>query len=55
MSETEEKDSTRGNDAKKHNCSICGRESDVLICHACEDKLRGEALEKKKGVEKAGR
>lgn len=55
MSAAEAKDSAKSKEVKKHNCSICGRESDVLICHACEDKLRGEALEKKKGVERAGR
>ncbi len=41
--------------AKKHVCSICGRPSDTTICHACEDKIRGEALEKKHDIDKAGR
>ena len=40
---------------KKHVCSICGRPSDTVICHACEDKIRGEAVEKKHDIEKAGR
>lgn len=40
---------------KKHVCSVCGRPSDTTICHACEDKIRGEALEKKHDVDKAGR
>ncbi len=40
---------------KKHVCSICGRPSDTTICHACEDKIRGEALEHKHEVDKAGR
>ncbi len=40
---------------KEHVCSICGKPSETVICHACEDKIRGEALEKKKEVEKAGR
>ena len=37
---------------KKHVCDMCGRESDTIICHACEDKLRGEALDKKHNIEK---
>lgn len=40
---------------KKHVCSICGRPSEATICHACEDKIRGEALEHKHEVDKAGR
>lgn len=40
---------------KKHVCSICGRPSDTTICHACEDKIRGEALEHKHEIDKAGR
>ncbi len=31
---------------KKHICSVCAKPSDTLICHACEDRLRAEALEK---------
>lgn len=50
MEEKKEKDQE-----KKHVCSICARPSDTTICHACEDKIRGEALEKKHDVEKAGR
>jgi hypothetical protein len=41
--------------AKKHLCSICGRPSDATICHACEEKIRGEAIEKKHEIDKAGR
>ncbi len=40
---------------KKHICTICGKHSDTVICHACEDKLRGEALDQKRGVEKGGK
>ncbi len=40
---------------KKHVCSICSRPSDTIICHACEDKIRGEALEHKHDIDKAGR
>jgi hypothetical protein len=31
---------------KKHICSVCARPSDTVICNACEDRLRAEALEK---------
>ena len=40
---------------KPHVCSICGRPSDTVICHACEDKIRAEALEKRHEIDKAGR
>ncbi|MBI1911136.1 MAG: hypothetical protein HYS21_03965 [Deltaproteobacteria bacterium] len=40
---------------KKHVCSVCGKPSDMTICHACEDRIRGEAVEKKHEAEKAGR
>lgn len=40
---------------KKHVCSVCGRPSETAICHLCEDKIRGEALEKKHEIDKAGR
>lgn len=39
----------------KHVCSICGRPSETTICHACEDKIRGEALEHKHDIDKHGR
>ncbi len=48
---SEEKDKQE----KPHVCSICGRPSDATICHACEDKIRGEAVEKKHDINKAGR
>ncbi|MEK7881069.1 MAG: hypothetical protein AAB210_04140 [Deltaproteobacteria bacterium] len=40
---------------KKHVCSVCGRPSDAVICHICEDRIRGEAIEKKREIEKAGK
>lgn len=40
---------------KPHYCSVCGKLSDDVICHACEEKIRGEALEKKHDIDKAGR
>lgn len=36
---------------KKHICSVCARPSETIICHACEDKLRADALEKKREEE----
>ncbi len=40
------------NPPKKGVCLICGKPSAKSICPACADKLRGEALEKKKKDEK---
>ena len=37
---------------KKPVCMICGKPSEKSICDTCADKLRGEALEKKKKDEK---
>lgn len=50
--DTDKKDQTK---EKKHVCSVCGKPSDATICHACEDKIRGEVLEQKHDVDKAGR
>lgn len=33
-------------------CSVCGKFSEKLICGACADKIRAEALAKKKQQEK---
>ncbi|MFQ5329765.1 MAG: hypothetical protein ACE5D4_07240 [Thermodesulfobacteriota bacterium] len=44
-----------GEENKEHVCTVCGKKGDATICHACEEKIRGEALEKKKDLEKAGR
>ncbi len=50
MSEEENKGEQK--EAKKeHHCSICGKPSELTICHACEDKIRGEAVEQKHDVE----
>lgn len=51
----EKKKEEEGGEEKKHRCSICGRPSDTVICHACEDRIRGEALEKRHDIDKAGR
>ncbi|MBI5599663.1 MAG: hypothetical protein HY890_08005 [Deltaproteobacteria bacterium] len=40
---------------KPHRCSVCGKPSDTVICHACEDMIRAEAIDKKHEVEKAGK
>ena len=51
----ENKDATKGAGEKKHVCSVCAKPSDAVICHACEDKIRGETLEHTHDVNKAGR
>ena len=38
-------------DKKIPVCMICGKASEKTICDACADRLRGEALEKKKKEE----
>ena len=40
---------------KKKVCMVCGKPSPATICEPCEAKIRGEALEHKHEVEKAGR
>ena len=45
---TEEKKEAKEGE-KKHVCSMCGKPSETVICHACEDKLRADALDQKKG------
>lgn len=37
---------------KKQLCMICAKPSEKTICDACSEKLRGEALNKKKKEEK---
>ncbi len=38
---------------KKHAvCMLCAKPSSKAICDACADRLRGEALDKKKKDEK---
>lgn len=48
-------DKKQDDKAKKHVCSVCARPSDTAICHTCEEKIRGEALEKRHEIGKAGR
>lgn len=52
---TEDSKKEGGKKEGVHVCSICGEPSDLTICHKCEDRVRGEALEQKKKVEKAGK
>jgi len=36
----------------KRGCSICGKPSEKMICDACADKIRADALARKKHAEK---
>ncbi len=45
------KDAVR-NTKKEHHCSVCGKLNPATICHACEDKIRAEAAEHKRDIEK---
>jgi len=38
--------------SKKQVCTLCGKPSTKTICEACAEKIRGEALDKKKKQEK---
>ncbi len=51
----EEKKEEQKGVKKEHHCSVCGKLSEATICHACEERIRGEAFEKKRDVEKSGR
>ncbi len=60
MEEARDKEKKKKNEKKEeekheHVCTICGRPSPLTICHACEDKVRGEMLEHQHDVNKAGR
>ncbi len=55
MTEEKKEEASEKASEKPHVCSVCARPSDTIICNACEDKLRGEALEHKRDVEKHGR
>ena len=37
------------------HCVACARETDELICAACRERIRGEALSRKMEAERAGR
>ena len=43
-------------DEARTSCTVCGAETqDELICEACRSKIRGEALDRKRREERAGR
>jgi nucleotide-binding universal stress UspA family protein len=42
-------------DAWRATCAVCGESSEDLICGACRDRIRAEALEAKRDAERAGR
>ena len=41
--------------ASPRPCLVCGRASEELICEGCRTRIRGEALEQKRGAERPGR
>jgi recombinational DNA repair protein RecR len=51
----EEKKKKKEEKKEEHVCTLCGRPSPMTICHACEDKIRGEVLEHQHEINKAGR
>lgn len=53
--ENASEENTETTEEHPHVCSSCGKPSATVICHACEDKIRGEAAEKNKDVNKAGK
>lgn len=40
---------------KKHCCSVCAKPSETIICQRCEEKIRGEVVDKKRNIERAGK
>ncbi len=52
-----DKEESKGDEPKDkpHVCSMCARPSETVICLSCETKVRGEVLEHKKEINKAGR
>lgn len=45
----------RKNEPKTAPCLVCGKPSPHSICPTCEARIQGEAIEKKREVEKKGR
>ena len=39
-------------ETKQRLCMICAKPSEKSICDTCSDRVRGEALDKKKKIEK---
>ncbi len=52
MTDKEREEAGKKGEAGEHHCSICGKPSEETICHACRDRIRGEAVEKKRDVDK---
>ncbi len=50
-----EKEGIEETQSKPHVCSMCAKPSETVICYVCESKIRGEVLEHKKEIDKAGR
>ena len=48
----DKKEDAANSAAKEHHCSICGKVNPATICHACEDKVRAEAAEHKRDIER---
>lgn len=42
-------------DTPERRCLACGQPSPAAFCHACDARIRGEAIEHKRGEERAGR
>ncbi len=52
ISQEGKKKAVAGNARKEHHCSVCGKLNPATICHACEDRIRAEAAEHKRDIEK---
>lgn len=37
---------------KKKVCMVCGKPSEATICDSCKAQIQGEAIDKKKKIEK---
>ncbi|VAV83569.1 hypothetical protein MNBD_DELTA01-2091 [hydrothermal vent metagenome] len=48
----EDKRKVVAGNAKEHHCSVCGKLNPATICHPCEDRIRAEATEHKRDIEK---
>ena len=45
----------KGQQPQEIPCLLCGKPSTQTICVTCEIRIQGEAIEKKREVEKKGR
>lgn len=46
-----EEHSPKESERKRHSCSVCGKPSDSAICDNCAERIRMEALWRKKREE----